>query len=285
MVVGFTRAGWLKSIKADFPGFFSLLCFLFANALLFRSLEFALVITASLGFHEIGHAAALSQLGLKSKIAFGILGAWTWSSLKEREKLSQFSNTVVHLAGPSFSLLLSLAALLLHLFWKSNTDHLLILANFSAQVGFLNLLPFGKITDGGKVMHRLAESLPGDARRVVVFLPLAITAAILTLYGSIWLPVIGVPDARPFLLSLFLIGCWLACSLWFEMKQNTEIKPSGAEPLTPLQGYFFILFVWDLLFFSIIVMMITPFWLTPEYVVGTIQNLAIVANLLGLFGS
>ena len=151
--------GILQRAWADMPNLLSLLVFFGATGLIFRSLEFALVVTASLGFHELGHAAMLAWYGLDWRHHLRDCGRWTWSPQPDRERLTQFANVMIHLSGPLFSFLLALLALGVQAAWQPQDRHLLILASFSAQVGFLNLLPLGPLTDGGKIVQRMMASL------------------------------------------------------------------------------------------------------------------------------
>jgi hypothetical protein len=261
----------------DLPNLFSLLIFFGVTALLFRSLDFALVVTASLGFHEIGHAGAISWFGLRWRITFGLVGAWTWSPGEERARLSQLANVAIHLAGPLFSLLLALIAFSLHQLWLPQDRRLLILANFSAQVGFINLLPFGGLTDGGKVVQRLVHSVDRQRRWLIVVLPVGITALMLVLYALVQAPHLSLSQLAPFLLSLLLIGLWLAGSLfleaWMSARRGGEADLPVAQPVTPRQAYFIILVTWDFLALFLILISATPFWLEPQYIMGYLKNL------------
>jgi hypothetical protein len=261
----------------DLPNLFSLLIFLGVTALLFRSLEFALIVTASLGFHEIGHAGAISWFGLRWRITFGLVGAWTWSPSEERAQLSQLANIAIHLAGPFFSLLLALIAFSLHQFWQPQDRRLLILANFSAQVGFLNLLPFGELTDGGKVVRRLVTSVDRQTHWLIVVLPVGVTALMLVLYALVQSPNLTLQQLAPFLLGLLLIGLWLASSLfleaWVPSRRTSEEKLPVSRPITARQAYFLILVTWDFLALLLILISVTPFWLEPQYIMGSLKNL------------
>ena len=296
------RAGLARRAWEDIPNLLSLLVFFTVTALLFRSLEFALIVTASLGFHELGHAVALTYLGLEWRITFGWVGAWTWSPSAQRARLSQFANAFVHLAGPFFSLLLALVALALQALWQpggssSGNNHLLILANFSAQVGVINLLPFGSLTDGGKIVQRITESLDRASRPWVVLLPLLVSALMLVLYSLVELPRQGAQAGAPFLLGLLLVGFWLASSLAISARTGSASAAAAsataasataaAAPahrldrrMTALQVFFLILLVWDLLVLGLILSASTPFWLSPEYLMGSLRNVVDVLILL-----
>lgn len=266
--------------RMDLSNLVSLLVFFSATAFFFRSTEFALVVTASLGFHELGHAAALAWMRLDFKIAFGLVGAWTWSSRRERERLSQFSNTLIHLAGPLFSLLLALVAVGLQEVWQPHSQHLLILANFSAQVGFLNLLPLGSLTDGGKAVRRMSASLLHVRRFRAVILPILLTVVMFFLYGLVAIPAMGTENARPFLLSLLLVGAWLGSSLLIEAHHSEPEDGLSPRPMKTRQVYLLILLIWDILTFCLVVMTATPFWLSPVYVRGYLENITALLHLL-----
>ena len=268
----------VQRAKADLPNLISLLVFFGITTLLFRSVEFALVVTASLGFHELGHAAALAWQHLDFRIAFGLVGAWTWSSSEERARLSHFSNTIIHLGGPLFSLFLALTAVGLHAAWRPASEHLLILANFSAQVGFFNLLPLGNLTDGGKAVRRVSIGLSGVLRMRAVILLFLLTVGMLVIYALVALPGLSIETARSFLLSLVLVGFWLASSLLIQTRHPEPVAPSTFRPIRPQQVFLLILLIWDILTFCLVVMSATPFWLAPQYVQGYIANVTWVAT-------
>jgi len=272
--------GFTRRVVDDLPNLLSLLAFFLITALLFRSVQFALIVTASLGFHELGHAAALAWYRLDWRISFGVVGAWTWSPLKARERLSHLENVIIHLGGPLFSLLLALLAMGLHAAWRPGDQHLLILANFSAQVGFLNLLPLTPLTDGGKIIRRMIDSLDRPRQALTVLLPVLVTVLLLTIDALVHLQD-GI--SVPFLLGLLLVGLWMTSSLLIESKRIVRSQPrtnSSDRLMAAGQVYFLVLVMWDLLVLGIIISAATPFWLTPEYLFGTLRNVAAFLHLL-----
>mgnify|MGYP000315473678 CR=1 FL=1 len=257
----------------------SLLAFLVGTALLFRSWEFALIVTASLGFHELGHAVALRWFGLAYRVHFGMVGAWTWTRGEERAGLSQLANVYIHLAGPLFSLGLSLIALALNAWWQPGSPHLELLANFSAQTGFLNLLPLGTLTDGGKVLRRMANSArDGSARRsfllfsgaVFIFPGLWVLAAFWQAGAEVSNQVWG----------LVLIGAWLAAGALAELYRAHGVELAARRPMNAVQIVFTTLLVWDMLAVLLAVILFTPFWLAPQYVRGALQNMTLLLGWL-----
>lgn len=235
------RLTLIQRARQDLRNFLSLLVFFFATALFFRSWEFALITTASLGFHELGHAAALSWLKLEWRIAFGIVGAWTWSDAGERARLPEMANVFVHISGPFFSLVLAGAALALNRLLFPNDRHLLILANFSAQVGFLNLLPLGPVTDGGKIVRRIVASVSGKHRLHAILLPLTAATLMFTLYAWAQLPQTNGDSSSSFAVSLLLIGIWMASSMLLEAhhverRQMAQLSRPVVQNPIPVTG-------------------------------------------------
>lgn len=271
-----------RSLRKEFKELLSLLLFLVVTALLFRSWEFALIVTACLGFHELGHAAALTWFRVEYRIYFGVVGAWTWSRLEDRARLSQLANVYVHLAGPLFSLGLAFIALGLHYVWQPSSQHLMILANFSAQIGLLNLLPLGSLTDGGKVLRRTAVSVKsGRGNSLLMAL---MTAAVLSplIYSILRLSWLGIFNLTPDLLGFTLIGVWMGASLLLEMRRGEVNSLVGGRLMTPRQVIFIMLLLWDMLAAMQLVVMTTPFWLAPQYVLGSLENAQALLNLVGL---
>lgn len=273
------RIGLTRRALQDLPGLLSLLVFCGVTAAAFRSWEFALIVTASLGFHELGHAAAIAWYGMEWRISFGIFGACTWSPGAQRARLSHLANAVIHLAGPVFSLLFALLVLALNRLWEPADAHLLILANFSAQVGLLNLLPLGEFTDGGKIVRRMVASLDGIPRILAQALPILLSAQILFLYTLAALP--RQPGSHPaaFLISLLLIGTWLAASMLLEARRTRPVDTS--TPMRPGQVYLLTLVVWGLLAAGLVLATLTPFWLAPKYVLGSLENVVAMLRLVG----
>jgi hypothetical protein len=270
------RAG----IWEDLPDLLSLVLFLGATVFIFRSWEFGLFVTASLGFHELGHAAMLRKYGLPYRIGFSWAGAWTWSPLEERRRLSQRQNVMIHISGPLFSLLLSLGALFLWQFLPGTGLRLGVLANFSAQVALLNLLPLGNLTDGGKIMRRLVGSLDGDGRFVAVILPMAFTALLLVVYNLLALPRVEGAAAASYALSVILIGVWVGLNLVIESRRRPFAGEDPQQPVSANQAFAFIAAIWGLLILGITIATVTPFWLAPEYVLGIYRNVIGLAHLL-----
>lgn len=275
------RRGWLGGarLRDDLPGLLSLLLFMTITALIFRSWEFGLLVTASLGFHELGHALALARLRVEYRVLFGVVGAYTWSRLDQRRQLSHLQNSAVHLAGPLFSLLLALAALGLNAVWRPQSTHLLVLADFSAQVGFLNLLPLGALTDGGKVLRRMVRSAGRRSVRVAMMVfagGIALAPLLLALHDAARSGG-GLPAAGA---GLALIGVWMAASLLIELRRGDPDGPQDGRGLTPRQIVALGALTWGLLAAMLVVILITPFWLEPRLLLGSLANIEMLVGWL-----
>jgi hypothetical protein len=136
-----------------------MLAFVSCIAFVFQSLELAILLTATLGIHELGHVFAVSRFGIDWQVGFGIVGAWTSTPTDRRIALSHFANAVIHLSGPLFNLLYALLSVGIHWILGLNNDYWLRAANLSATIGLLNVLPIGRTSDGGKVIERIFSSL------------------------------------------------------------------------------------------------------------------------------
>jgi len=159
-------------LREELRGLFSLLVFVACVAFAFQSWELSLMWASALGIHEMGHILMISLLKIDWKMGFGIMGAWTETPLEERKALGHFRNSLIHLAGPLFSMVYALIAIGIHMAWHPDSDHLLRLASFSAQIGLFNLLPLGNASDGGKIIHRILASLDDRGDREITLVPI-----------------------------------------------------------------------------------------------------------------
>lgn len=274
--------GFIRSAWGDLRNLVSLLVFFCATALMFRSLEFALIVTASLGFHELGHAAVLTRFRTNWRISFGLVGAYTWSPAAERNKLSNLQNTAIHLAGPFFSILLAMAAMSAARLFPFDEYRLMLLANFSAQVGLLNLLPFASLTDGGKVVRRVIAPLGGMGRTWAALLPLMIAALMLVLYTIFIQPISSDGETSTMWLGMILMAAWMTSSVLLEAKKDGSGAQPAGRPVTPVQGFLLLAIQWGLLALALLITAATPFWLAPEYVIGSLENFVDVLRLLSI---
>jgi Zn-dependent protease len=115
--------------------------------------KFAVGFTVTIFIHEMGHYVAVKRRGLKAElpIFFPGLGAYVrWYGLGvSREDLA-----AIALAGPLFGLVAALACW--GLYWQTHLQIFLVLANVTAWLNLLNLIPvFG--LDGAQATFALSR--------------------------------------------------------------------------------------------------------------------------------
>jgi hypothetical protein len=250
------RNRWKRTTR----GLYSTLLFASAVSFLFQSWEIALVITISLGAHELGHILIVQIMGISWEFGFGPLGAWTKTPLERRQTIGHLANSVIHLAGPFFSFLLSILALVIYFLTDppSRSFFWLRLANFSVLLAATNLLPIGSLSDGGKFVKRLVASLPQQSRTrlLLAIVPLiVINLEHLTDFDS----------AHAVSLLVFLL--WFATSFFVNMRRGETVNEESLDRTD--QHQFGILFsaMVMLVLYCLLIAIITPFWLVPDDVV------------------
>lgn len=241
-------------------------------AFVLRSWETAWVITLSLLFHELGHGLAVSGFGIDWELGFSPLGAWTKTPLKARRALNHFSNSLIHLAGPFFSLLLALSAIIIYLLPLTNKPEFWLgLANFNGLVCVLNLLPMGKLTDGGKFVRKLFSSADQTTEQrllgIVGVLPLVFLAAIIV-YHLDW--------AR--MISLLTIVLWFVLTMLLESRFDTGKNRDSQKTMTAPQARDLLSGMILMLLFGMGVITTTPFWLTAAHVVKMVAFFSFLVN-------
>lgn len=256
--------------KREIRGIISALVFALTVAFILRSWQTALVITLSLLFHELGHGLAVSSFGIDWELGFSPLGAWTKTPLRARQALTYFSNSLIHLAGPFFSLLLALTCVIIYLLPVTNSrDFWLTLANFNALVCVLNLLPMGKLTDGGKFVRKLFRFANNQLKQrlltLVGGLPLAFMVAVLV-YQLDW--------AR--LVSLLTIVLWFVLTMLVQSKSDTGQPGDSQKAMTAPQARELLSGMILMLLLGMVIVTLTPFWLTS----GQIAEMVVFFSLL-----
>lgn len=259
-----------KRWKREIRGILSAFVFTVTVAFILRNWETALVITLSLLFHELGHGLAVSRFGIDWELGFSPLGAWTKTPLKARRTLNHFSNSLIHLAGPFFSLMLALTCIIIY-FLPLNIDQgfWIGFANFNALVCVLNLLPMGKLTDGGKFVRKLFSSsdeiLIQRLLTLVGILPLAYIAAIIV-YHLDWVRMI----------SLLTIVLWFVLTMLLESQSDKPRTPKSRRTMTSPQARDLLSGMVLMLLIGMGIVMMTPFWLTAGHVLKMVTFFSIL---------
>jgi hypothetical protein len=260
--------------RRELRGLISALAFAGVIAYIFRSWETAVMITLSLAFHELGHVLAIASFGIDWEVGFNALGAWTKTPLRERRSLSHYENSLIHLAGPFFSLMMALAAMTVYLLASApHRSYWLSLSNFNALICLLNLLPMGNLSDGGKFVRKLFsaadESLAQKLLQLAGALPLAFAGAILA-YQLEW----------AHLLSLLTIVLWFVLTMLMESRIGAPTAYPVKKAMSPDQARDLLSGLILMMLISMVIMIATPFWLTLENLFNAITQIAALIRLV-----
>jgi hypothetical protein len=244
-----------------------MLAFVSCIAFVFQSLELAILLTATLGIHELGHVFAVSRFGIDWQVGFGIVGAWTSTPTDKRIALSHFANAVIHLSGPLFNLLYALLSVGIHWILGLNNDYWLRAANLSATIGLLNVLPIGRSSDGGKVIERIFSSLDEKAERWLL------PAPALWLFLLLCLVVVGRYDWIA-TVAFATIGLWFVAGMLRESVRDDNTGAISSRAMTRNQGFLLLSSMIVLLLICTAIALLTPLWLKEEHVLGMFGGLA-----------
>ncbi len=232
------------------------------------------MLTASLGLHELGHILAIWIQGVEWELGFGAVGAWTRSPLIERQALGHYRNSLIHLAGPSSSFLLALAALGMFFIMDGVVDRVywLLLINLNALLALLNFIPMGNLSDGGKFVRRLFASLPEkEERRLLTMLVPSFFSWIMLLYG------LDLVRAA----SLGILVLWLFIGMVIEATQDDPSEAESLKAMTSQQAGVLTGLVVMLFFLSTCMVIVTPFWLTEGAILTMAERwIYLVANVI-----
>lgn len=261
---------WKRELRA----LVSPILFAIVVAFIFQSWEIGLMLTASLGFHELGHIALIWIQRMEWELGFGAMGVWTKSSLEQRNVLSHFANSLIHLAGPACSFIFALISLGIFIIKEPSADrgYWLYLSNLNALLALLNLLPMGNLSDGGKFAKRLFASLSTrDEIRLLSLLAITIPS---------WLGLLNKMDlARA--ASLGVPVLWLLVSMIIESRQDDPAEAESPKAMTNQQAGLLFSTTIMIFFLCFCLVIITPFWLTESAVLRMAEGwITLIANVI-----
>lgn len=142
LLVGLTKAGTLSSMLASFGVYWAIWGWPLAAGILL-----------SIYVHEIGHVAAMKQLGMTIDAPMVVPGVGAFIRLRHRP-VDAIEDARIGLAGPVWGLGAALVALAL---WRASGSGLLLaIARLGAWINLFNLLPLGPL-DGGRAFRALAR--------------------------------------------------------------------------------------------------------------------------------
>lgn len=179
----------LKLVKGLKAGKIALAGGSFAAYAVLFSWQFALVLIASLLFHEMGHMWAMRRYGMKTKGIYLIpfLGA---AAVAEDRFPSRKAELNIALMGPVWGAGMALAAYVTYL--ATGEALFAALAGWMAMLNLFNLLPINPL-DGGRVMKSVAYSV--SSRLGSAFLWSGIAAGFYAAWrfnlGLLWLLIIA----------------------------------------------------------------------------------------------
>jgi hypothetical protein len=261
-------------LKKEFRTLSSPILFAIVVACVFQSWEIGLMLTASLGFHELGHIVFIWIQRVEWELGFGAMGAWTKSSLEQRKVLSHYANSLIHLAGPSFSFLFALMALGMFFIMNVSIDrgYWLLLANLNALLALLNFMPMGNLSDGGKFIKRLFASLPErEERRLLTMLIPSFFSWIALFYRMDLVRAV----------SLGTIVLWLFISMVFEGTRDDPLEAESPKAMTSQQAGGMVSILIMLFFLSTCIVIVTPFWMTEGAIIRMAEGwITLVMNVV-----
>ncbi|QQX80887.1 site-2 protease family protein [Shewanella sp. KX20019] len=119
------------------------------------SFQFALALIACLVFHEYGHIRAMKHFGMKTKGIY-LIPFMGGLALSDEKINTRWQDVVISIMGPTFGLLMSIAALIAY--WVTGNIFFAGLAAFNALLNLFNLLPILPL-DGGHILKSISFSM------------------------------------------------------------------------------------------------------------------------------
>lgn len=251
-----------------------------ASSWVLQSVYLGMLLTFSLVVHELGHVLALRRFGVRWHVRFSVLGAATISPLAQRRRLSHFQNSLIHLAGPLANLAEALIFLAIYLIASSATRGTagtgwLRAANFAALLVVFNLLPLGRLSDGGKFAQRLFASLSERLEARLLFSIAYWGWSIAWIAGITW-------GNRTRVVATAAIGIWYVVAMLIESFEDDPADALAPEAMTARQGAALFSIATSALIAGTALVMLAPFWLTTDDMLRMAQG---YAGILAIFGA
>ncbi len=233
-----------------------------AASFMLRSWRLGWFLTLSLGLHELGHVSLLQRYSVNWEIRFGIFGAATVTPRDQRQRLEHLDNALIHLAGPAVSLMQALLAYVVHgtlmLFEMAELGRRVgQLGNLAALIVLINLMPLGKLSDGGKALRRIFASLLPRAETELLWVLLFWLGALIWLAAILW----GDP-AR--LITTLAFAAWFVVGTLVERRRDNPDDADIARAMTHRQTGILFGAIGASLIVSIAIFVSTPFWLSSQ---------------------
>jgi hypothetical protein len=258
------------------------LVFGLAASLFLQSWRYGLLVTVSFALHELGHILALSRHGIPWDIHLSLLGVGTATPLDARQRLGHFANSQIHLAGPAVNLAQALFALGGYLVsgWgiagadaAGSRENWLLVANLASLLVLLNLLPLGRLSDGGKFVRRLFASLNEQAEQSVTW------SLLLWLLSVVWLIIVNWGDSLRTLGTL-AVAVWFVAATLGERQRGEPPDIPAQQRLTRREGILLFSAMATALLWATGITVLTPFWLTLDHLEGMAYNIIVAVVTL-----
>lgn len=247
----------------------SAVLFAVAASFLLQSWELGWLLTVSLAIHELGHVALIQRHGIPWEIRFGLFGAATITPREERQTLDRFQDALIHIAGPLANTVQAFVALAIYalsgLIVGGPYTVWLRVTNFAALLTVLNLLPLGRLSDGGKFAQDLFASLTerqeGHLLRTLMF----------WLISLAWFIAVSWGDTLRTLGSLS-IGAWFVIGMIIHSRRDDPAAAYAADAMSERQAGLLFGAVAGALLICTALVVVTPFWLTPAQAATIARN-------------
>lgn len=119
------------------------------------SWQFALALISCLMVHEYGHIRAMKYFGMKTKGIY-LIPFVGGLALSDEKINTRWQDVVISIMGPTFGLLMSIAAIIAY--WITGNVFFAGLATFNALLNLFNLLPILPL-DGGHILKSISFSI------------------------------------------------------------------------------------------------------------------------------
>ncbi len=181
--------------------------------------QFAIIIMASLFFHESGHVWAMKRCGLKTKGIYFIpfLGA---AAVTDGIFKSRRDEVYIAIMGPIWGFAMAICTAILYL--VTNNPFFAAVAGWMAMVNLFNLLPINPL-DGGRIVKSVAFSIHSDLG--FVFLGIGIVASIILTF---WVGLL-LFSILLFLAILELVFEWLRYSRREEVAETLKNRKDNFQ--------------------------------------------------------
>jgi Zn-dependent protease len=127
--------------------------------------EFALILLASIIFHEFGHITAMKKCGMKTKGIF-LIPFFGGAAVPDDDFKSRTDEAFVALYGPFYGLLLLIPFLIYGVIF--NEPLAIGIVSFMALINLFNLFPINPL-DGGRLIKSITFSLNNTLGLITVF--------------------------------------------------------------------------------------------------------------------